>query len=89
MRFNPSQGFHQVVIKTNYHIWIPFSVVGSRVREMGANRSNFMDEKVSRYEWLSIGSSFEPNELSVSFLLPQLEEACECRKKRPRVSLAY
>ena len=38
---------------------------------------------------LSIGSSFEPDELSVSFLLPQLEEAFECRDRRLRVCLSY
>ena len=32
MRFYASQGFEQVSRKTSYHIWIPSSVVGSRVR---------------------------------------------------------
>jgi dTDP-4-amino-4,6-dideoxygalactose transaminase len=59
------------------------------VREKGTNRSDFMDKKVAKYEWLSIGSSFEPNELSAAFLLPQLEEASECSTRRLRVCFAY
>ena len=65
-------------------------VVQSRiVREKGTNRSDFMEKKALKYEWLSIGSSFEPNELSAAFLLPQLEDAEECRQRRLRVCRAY
>ena len=66
-----------------------FLVQSRIVREKGTNRSDFMDRKVSKYEWLSIGSSFEPSELSAAFLLPQLEEAHECRERRLRVCSAY
>jgi dTDP-4-amino-4,6-dideoxygalactose transaminase len=59
------------------------------VREKWTNRSDFMDNKVSKYEWLSIGSSFEPSELSAAFLLSQLEEARECKGGRLRVCFAY
>ena len=64
-------------------------MVGSSVREKGTNRSDFMNKKVSKCEWLSIGTSFQPNEFPAAFLLPQLKEACECRKRGLRVSLAY
>lgn len=66
-----------------------FLVQSRIVREKGTNRSDFMNNKVAKYEWLSIGSSFEPNELSAAFLLPQLEDASECRKRRLRVCFAY
>lgn len=66
-----------------------FLVQSRIVREKGTNRSDFMDKKVSKYEWLSIGSSFEPNELSAAFLLSQLEEAHECRRRRLCVWSAY
>jgi len=66
-----------------------FLVQSRIVREKGTNRSDFMDKKVCKYEWLSIGSSFEPSELSAAFLLPQLEEAHECRRRRLCVCFAY
>jgi dTDP-4-amino-4,6-dideoxygalactose transaminase len=66
-----------------------FLVQSRIVREKGTNRSDFMDNKVAKYEWLSIGSSFEPCELSAAFLLPQLEDAPESRKRRLRVCSAY
>jgi len=66
-----------------------FLVQSRIVREKGTNRSDFMNNKVAKYEWLSIGSSFEPSELSAAFLLPQLEYASECRKRRLRVCFAY
>jgi len=66
-----------------------FLVQSRIVREKGTNRSDFMDNKVAKYEWLSIGSSFEPSELSAAFLLSQLEEARECKGRRLRVCFAY
>jgi dTDP-4-amino-4,6-dideoxygalactose transaminase len=66
-----------------------FLVQSRIVREKGTNRSDFMDNKVSKYEWLSIGSSFEPSELSAAFLLSQLDEARECKGRRLRVCFAY
>ena len=43
------------------------------VREKGTNRTAFSRGEVEKYEWVSLGSSFLPNELTAAFLYGQLE----------------
>jgi dTDP-4-amino-4,6-dideoxygalactose transaminase len=52
------------------------------IREKGTNRKQFMRGQVSKYEWVEIGSSFLPSEITAAFLYAQLEE--EGRVKRMR-----
>ena len=59
------------------------------IREKGTNRSDFVDKKISKYEWVDLGSSYEPNELSAAFLHAQLGHAVECAAQRRRVCRAY
>ena len=59
------------------------------IREKGTNRTDFMLSKVSKYEWMSLGSSFVPSELCSAFLLPQLLDAEESAFRRHRVCHAY
>ncbi len=43
------------------------------MREKGTNREQFMRGLVSKYEWVDIGSSFLPSEITAAFLYAQLE----------------
>ena len=51
--------------------------------EKGTNRRAFFRQEVSRYEWLDIGSSFLPSEITAAFLYAQLEclEQIQTRRK--------
>lgn len=42
--------------------------------EKGTNRAAFSRREVSKYDWVDIGSSFLPSELTAAFLLAQLEK---------------
>ena len=59
------------------------------IREKGTNRTDFMLSKVSKYEWMSLGSSYVSSELCSAFLLPQLLDAEESAFRRHRVCHAY
>lgn len=41
--------------------------------EKGTNRAAFFRHKVNKYEWVDIGSSFLPSEITAAFLFAQLE----------------
>ena len=45
------------------------------IREKGTNRSQFFRGKIDKYNWVDIGSSYLPNELSAAYLWGQLEMA--------------
>lgn len=52
--------------------------------EKGTNRVDFFGGKVDRYNWIDIGSSFLPSEISAAFLYAQLEkvDAIQARRKK-------
>jgi dTDP-4-amino-4,6-dideoxygalactose transaminase len=43
------------------------------IREKGTNRSLFLQGLVDKYSWVSVGSSYLPNELSIAYLWGQLQ----------------
>ncbi len=45
--------------------------------EKGTNRSAFFRGEVDKYNWVDIGSSFLPSEITAAFLYAQLENI-EC-----------
>lgn len=45
------------------------------LREKGTNRTAFFNGKVTKYEWLDIGSSYVPGDLAAALLLAQFEDA--------------
>jgi dTDP-4-amino-4,6-dideoxygalactose transaminase len=59
------------------------------LRDKGTNRSAFSRGEISRYEWVDIGSSFLPSELTAAFLLAQLESLEAIQKKRKAIWNAY
>jgi dTDP-4-amino-4,6-dideoxygalactose transaminase len=52
------------------------------IREKGTNRSAFFRGETDRYNWVDIGSSFLPGELTAAFLYAQLENIEKIQAKR-------
>lgn len=52
-----------------------FSLDAEIIREKGTNRSQFFRGMVDKYSWVNLGSSYLMNDLSASYLWPQLEYA--------------
>lgn len=52
------------------------------IREKGTNRSQFFRGQVNKYEWVDIGSSFLPSEITAAFLYAQLENITAIQNKR-------
>jgi dTDP-4-amino-4,6-dideoxygalactose transaminase len=59
------------------------------VQEQGTNRFDFINNRVSKYEWVDIGSSYVSNELSATFLVAQLQDAWYCSRRRRCVVRLY
>lgn len=57
--------------------------------EKGTNRAAFARGEVEKYEWVSLGSSFLPNELTAAFLYAQLNSIQDIQKKRLRIWQNY
>jgi dTDP-4-amino-4,6-dideoxygalactose transaminase len=52
------------------------------ISEKGTNRQAFVRGDVKQYEWVDIGSSFMPSELTAAFLYAQLQELRPIQEKR-------
>lgn len=50
--------------------------------EKGTNRSKFMKGLVDKYNWVDVGSSFLPSEITAAFLLAQFEKSREATETR-------
>lgn len=50
--------------------------------EKGTNRAEFFRGEVNKYEWVDIGSSFLPSEITAAFLWAQLENIEDIQQKR-------
>ena len=59
------------------------------VWEKGTNRSAFFQGKADKYEWVDVGSSFLPSEITAAFLNAQLEELDKIQHKRKRLWQHY
>lgn len=57
--------------------------------EKGTNRAAFARGEVEKYEWVSLGSSYLPNELTAAFLFAQTEHLEDIQKKRLAIWDAY
>lgn len=53
--------------------------------EKGTNRKQFRDERVAKYEWMDLGSSFLPSDLQAAVLLSQFEDAEAITARRLQV----
>lgn len=59
------------------------------LREMGTNRASFLRGETLNYEWVDIGSSFLPSELTAAFLYAQIECIDDIQKTRKKVWNRY
>jgi dTDP-4-amino-4,6-dideoxygalactose transaminase len=57
--------------------------------EKGTNRNAFFNGKADKYEWVDVGSSFLPSEITAAFLKAQLEEIDKIQHKRKRLWQHY
>ena len=57
--------------------------------EKGTNRSAFWRGEVDKYNWVDIGSSFLPSEITAAFLYAQLEELETIQNKRKAIWKQY
>lgn len=59
------------------------------IREKGTNRSAFFRGETEKYEWIDIGSSFLPSEVSAAFLFAQLEQLEKIQLRRKELWELY
>lgn len=57
--------------------------------EKGTNRSAFFKGEVDKYNWVDVGSSFLPSEITTALLFAQLESLRIIQEKRKRVWNTY
>lgn len=57
--------------------------------EKGTNRSAFFRGEVNKYEWVDLGSSFLPSEVTAAFLYAQLENLDDIQQKRINIWNKY
>lgn len=66
-----------------------FSKRAEIIWEKGTNRSAFFRGEVDKYNWVDIGSSFLPSEITAAFLWAQLECLDQIQTKRKEIWNAY
>lgn len=59
------------------------------IREKGTNRPAFNRKEVNKYEWVDVGSSYMPSELTAAFLYAQLENISTIQNKRKNLWKKY
>lgn len=52
------------------------------IREKGTNRNKFYRGEIDKYNWVDIGSSFLPSEITAAFLWAQIEAMDDIQQKR-------
>lgn len=57
--------------------------------EKGTNRSAFFRGEVDKYNWVDVGSSFLPSEITAAFLYAQLENLDDIQQKRMKIWQYY
>lgn len=66
-----------------------FALRAEIIWEKGTNRAAFYRHEVEHYQWLDIGSSFLPSEVSAAFLYAQLEDLDSIQSKRIEIANGY
>jgi dTDP-4-amino-4,6-dideoxygalactose transaminase len=51
------------------------------LRDKGTNRKQFLNGTIDKYEWVDIGGSFAPNDITAAYLFAQLEKIDVIQKK--------
>lgn len=52
------------------------------IKDSGTDRQGFLKGKVSAYSWVTLGSSYMPNEMSAAYLYAQLNEVTKVNDRR-------
>ena len=52
------------------------------IREKGTNRNKFFRGEVAKYNWVDIGSSYLPSEITAAFLFAQIERLNDIQQQR-------
>lgn len=68
---------------------VQFTERAEIIWEKGTNRSSFFRGEVDKYNWVDIGSSFLPSELTAAFLLAQLENLEKIQSRRLQIWHSY
>ena len=66
-----------------------FSNRAEIIWEKGTNRSAFWRGEVDKYNWVDVGSSFLPSEITAAFLYAQMEELENIQNKRKEIWNKY
>ena len=66
-----------------------FALRAEIIWEKGTNRSAFFRGEVDKYNWVDIGSSFLPSEITAAFLWAQLECLDDIQSKRKKIWDTY
>ncbi len=59
------------------------------IHEKGTNRTKFFRGEIDKYNWVDVGSSFLPSEITAAFLYAQLENIDIIQQKRKEIWNAY
>ncbi len=59
------------------------------IRDKGTNKKSFLNGESDKYEWVDLGSSFSPNEITAAFLYAQLEALDVIQEKRMEIWNEY
>jgi len=59
------------------------------IAEKGTNRKAFMNGEIQKYEWVDVGSSFMPGDVTAAFLFAQLESITDIQTKRIKAWQMY
>ncbi|MBM3453343.1 MAG: dTDP-4-amino-4,6-dideoxygalactose transaminase [Bacteroidetes bacterium] len=59
------------------------------IRDKGTNRRQFIRDKLERYEWVDLGGSYAPNEITAACLFAQVEKLNFIQKQRLTIWNAY
>lgn len=68
---------------------VQFTERAEIIWEKGTNRSSFFRGEVDKYNWVDIGSSFLPSEITAAFLWAQLEEIQDIQRTRIEIWGSY
>lgn len=61
----------------------------SIVYQKGTNREQFLNKKISKYEWVDLGSSYALSELNAAFLYAQIKRLEEIQRMRKQAWRQY
>ncbi len=68
---------------------LQYSARSEIIREKGTTRSAFFRGEAVEYNWVDVGSSFLPSELTAAYLWAQLENLTDIQRKRKAIWSCY